>query len=388
MRYGEKNVPGRSRDIRLAAQMTGVPASRTTRPIARYRGESQCATRSTSEYSAPESPENARAESAAAVRTYHEGCSQNRNFQFGSDRMNRRSFLTYAAGAAVSNCSGAPSPTIIDTHTHFYDPARPQGVPWPSKSDDVLYRTVLPDEYRRMTKPLGVTGTIVVEASPLLEDNQWILDLAANNPVIAGFVGHLDPGDAAFRKNLDRFRKNRLFLGIRLSSSSLKDPNAEFISNLKAMADAGLELDAIGGTPVLEQTARLTDRIPNLRIVIDHLPFEPPSDAASLSELGKRPQVYAKVSNVARRVGNRVPEDVDYYRASLDELWNVFGADRLVYGSNWPVSDHVAPYAALLKIVREYFAEKGVGASEKFFWRNAEAAYRYPPKPRDIALSR
>ncbi|MDQ6707690.1 MAG: amidohydrolase, partial [Acidobacteriota bacterium] len=177
--------------------------------------------------------------------------------------MHRRIFLAALAAGAVPKCSAAPPSKIIDTHTHFYDPARPQGVPWPPKTDDILYRTVLPDEYRGMSNPLGVTGTIVVEASPLLEDNQWILDLAAKHPVNVGFVGHLDPGKTAFRGNLDRLRKNRLFLGIRLSSSSLKDPNAEFISNVKAMADAGLELDAIGGTPVLEQTVRLSDRIPN-----------------------------------------------------------------------------------------------------------------------------
>ncbi|MGI8991766.1 MAG: amidohydrolase family protein [Bryobacteraceae bacterium] len=292
--------------------------------------------------------------------------------------MNRRIFLAAATGAAVYKCSAAPPSKIIDTHTHFYDPSRPRGVPWPSPTDEILYRTVLPDEYRRMTKPLGVTGTIVVEASPLLEDNQWILDLAAKHPAIVGFVGHLDPGKASFRENLKRFQKRRLFLGIRLSSSSLKDPNAEFISNLKAMADAGLELDVIGGTPVLEQTVRLTDRIPNLRIVIDHLPFEPPEDEDSMRELGKRPQVYAKVSNVVRRVENRVPEEVNYYRASLDELWNAFGADRLLYGSNWPVSDHVAPYATVLKVVREYFAQKGLEASEKYFWKNSKAAYRWP----------
>ncbi|MDQ6664058.1 MAG: amidohydrolase family protein [Acidobacteriota bacterium] len=295
--------------------------------------------------------------------------------------MNRRIFLGSVAAGAVHKCSAVPPSKIIDTHTHFYDPARSQGVPWPTKSDEILYRTVLPDEYRRMTKPLGVTGTIVVEASPLLEDNQWILDLAAKHPVVVGFVGHLDPGKPPFRDNLDRLRKNRLFLGIRLSSSSLKDPNAEYISNLKAMADAGLELDLIGGAPVLEQTLRLSDRIPNLRIVIDHLPFDPPADEASLRELQNRPQVYAKVSNVVRRVENRVPDDMNYYRASLDELWNVFGADRLVYGSNWPVSDHVAPYATLLKVVREYFAEKGPEASEKYFWKNSKVAYRWPGLP-------
>src|SRR3954463_3661175 len=75
-----------------------------------------------------------------------------------------------------------PKLDIIDTHTHFYDPTRPQGVPWPGKGDKKLYRPVLPSEYKQLAKPFGVVGTIVVEASPWVEDNQWLLDLAAKEP--------------------------------------------------------------------------------------------------------------------------------------------------------------------------------------------------------------
>ncbi|MDQ1316881.1 MAG: L-fuconolactonase, partial [Candidatus Poribacteria bacterium] len=70
-------------------------------------------------------------------------------------------------------------PMIIDTHTHFYDPTRTQGAPWPDPNDKVLYRRVLPADYKDLAVPQGVSGTIVVEASEWIEDNQWILDLAA-----------------------------------------------------------------------------------------------------------------------------------------------------------------------------------------------------------------
>src|SRR5947209_6291608 len=76
--------------------------------------------------------------------------------------------------------------TIIDTHTHFYDPMRPQGVPWPPKEDKLLYRRVLPEHFQNLTKSQHVTGTVVVEASAWVEDNDWILDLAAKNPIIVG----------------------------------------------------------------------------------------------------------------------------------------------------------------------------------------------------------
>lgn len=68
---------------------------------------------------------------------------------------------------------------------------------------------------------------------------------------------------------------------------------------------------------------------------------------------------------------------LDFYRPSLDELWDVFGEDRLIYGSNWPVSDLVAPYDAVFRVVHDYFAAKGDRAFERYFWKNSQAAYRW-----------
>src|SRR5256885_1475686 len=110
----------------------------------------------------------------------------------------------------------APVP-VLDVHTHFYNPGRPGGVPWPPKTDPVLYRRVMPDEFQRLTFGLGVRGTVVVEASALLEDNQWILDMAKEHPIVRGFIGHLSPGTPEFAGHLQRFGKNPLFRGIRLT---------------------------------------------------------------------------------------------------------------------------------------------------------------------------
>ena len=100
---------------------------------------------------------------------------------------------------------------IIDTHIHLFDPTRPQGVPWPEKTDAVLYKPALTDRYRKIAVPLGITGAIEVEASPWLEDNQWVLDIAARDPIIVGTVGDLEPGKPDFGKHLDRFHRNPLF---------------------------------------------------------------------------------------------------------------------------------------------------------------------------------
>jgi len=277
--------------------------------------------------------------------------------------MERRRFLELALASASE-----PQIPIIDTHVHFYDPARPQGVPWPQPTETGLYRTVLPDELKALALPLGVAGCIKVEASPWLEDNQWILDLAAREPFIVGVVGHLDPSQPAFRKNLARLSTNRLFLGIRVGNLDGQDPES-----LRPLVDRNLQADVIGGPPILASVLRLADRFPALRIVIDHLPFDPP--APELVELRSRPHVYAKVSGVLRRDGTPAR-----YHEGLDELCDIFGPDRVMYGSNWPVSNLIGPYSEVLAVVRNYFHTKGREAEEKYFWKNSAGAYRWKPR--------
>lgn len=292
----------------------------------------------------------------------------------------------------MADAAGVP---IIDAHMHLFDTRRPGGVPWPEKTDTLLYRPALPERFRRVAVPFGVKGYIEVEASPLLEDNQWVLDIGEKDPLFLGTVGNLNAGKPGFAKNLDRFRKSPLFLGIRFGNIwgwnlSNEVSNPVFLSDMKALADAELELDtADPNATLITAVLRLTDRVPQLRIVIDHLPqLEQPKDQialrnyeADLRELGQRPQVYVKVSEVPRRVNGKVPKTLSFYRSTLDQLWNIFGENRLLYGSDWPNSDLWGPYEFALGLVRQYISEKGPSALEKFFWKNSLAAYRW--KPRD-----
>ena len=311
--------------------------------------------------------------------------------------LDRRDFLRGAAvlaGAAAtlglprmvrSADAGAPT-RIVDTHVHFYDPSRPQGVPWPPKNDALLYHTVLPVNLRTLTAGLGISGVIVIEASAWLDDNQWILDLAKNEPLILGFVGNLQAGQLAFKDQLQRFGANRLFRGIRINGRVLGEQldKKEFIDDIKRLADAGLSLDLVGDTSMFAPAASLAEQMSSLRIVLDHLPMDEPKDAAkgnamndALHRLSRTKNVMVKVSSVARRPagGGEPVSDAAFYKPSLDNLWNLFGQSRLMYGSNWPVSDKVASYSAVLKIVRDYFAAKPADAVEDFFWKNSKTAY-------------
>ncbi|RAJ90872.1 putative TIM-barrel fold metal-dependent hydrolase [Larkinella arboricola] len=312
--------------------------------------------------------------------------------------MNRRNFLAIAAGASAAtgltslNQGDKTAIPIIDTHIHLFDTNRPEGVPWPTKQDTVLYQPALPERYRQIAAPLGVVGAIVVEASPWLEDNQWVLDVAARDKIIVGTVGNLEPGQRDFRPQLERFQRNPLFRGIRNGNLWERDlgqqlSNPQFVSDLRFLAQAGLTLDAANPNPaLLASLVRVTDQVPDLRVIIDHLPQMNPSQAAAqrrateahLKALGQRPQVYVKISEVLRRVDNgTIPRDLSFYRARLDELFGIFGEDRLLYGSDWPNSDRWLPFHAGLGLVKEYFNAKSRRVAEKYFWKNSVAAYKW-----------
>jgi predicted TIM-barrel fold metal-dependent hydrolase len=279
----------------------------------------------------------------------------------------------------------APTPQpVIDTHIHLFDPRRPQGIPWPKPDNKALYQPALPDRYRKLVAPHNVVGAVMVECSPWVEDNQWVLDTIRKEPIMVGMIGNLEPGQPDFAKHLDRFRKDPLFLGLRYGNLWDRDFHGAIskpavLADIKRIADAGLTMDSANPTPQLvADLVRVTDAVPNLRLVVDHLPqIEPPAD---LAKLAQRPQVFIKISEVLRRVDGQVITDPAFYKARLDQLTGLFGPDRILFGSDWPNSDNWAPYAQGFELVKSYFAPKGPEAMAKYFARNSRAAYQWKPR--------
>jgi L-fuconolactonase len=301
--------------------------------------------------------------------------------------LDRRAFLATAVAAAQQ-----PAIPIIDTHIHLYDPARPQGIPWPAKTNTLIYKTTLPSRFRQVTKGLNVVGAVEVECSPWLEDNQWVLDVCKDEPVMVGTVGNLEPGKPDFRKNLERFTKNPLFRGIRCGYLWNRDlgeiaGRPDTIADLKELSRSGMVLDVANPSiKLLNDVIRISDQVPDLRLVVDHLPaLYPPDERGAradydrcLREFRQRPPIIAKLSAVLREVGGqRVSYELKDHKSRLDLLYETFGPDRVIYGSDWPNSDPSAPYTAVLAIVQEYFKTKSREAAEKYFWRNSAKVYRW-----------
>ncbi len=299
----------------------------------------------------------------------------------------RREFLAGLALAPALVAEATDQPQIIDTHTHFYDPTRPEGVPWPGKNDKLLYRKVLPDEFAKLVKPHGVTGTVVVEASPWPKDNDWLLDLAKREPIIKGIVGRLFPGKAEFANELNRLKKEPLFRGIRIGSGELKTgmENEAYRKDIDRFAEAELTLDVNGGPEMLTDVARLAKDFPKLRIVVNHMAnvaidgkVPPEQWRKDIVACGKQTNVWCKMSALVegcRMRDGKAPKELAFYRPTLEVLWDAFGVQRIVYGSNWPVSDAFATYATVFALADEFLTAKGMEARIRVFGTNAFGAY-------------
>src|SRR4051812_34832046 len=145
--------------------------------------------------------------------------------------------------------SGQPAASIpiIDTHIHLFDPTRPQGAPY-SGPPGIPIEPALPARYRRLAAPLGIVGAIKIEASPWVEDNLWVLEVAERDPIIVGVVGNLEPDKPDFGEMLARYHKNALFRGIRYGNLWGRDittqaDNPAFVAGLELLAAADLVLD-------------------------------------------------------------------------------------------------------------------------------------------------
>lgn len=320
--------------------------------------------------------------------------------------MQRRDVLklaAYSAGALAAGQSiasplkGLPAHPIIDAHIHLFDTSRPGGVPWPEKTDIALYKPALPERYMALSAPFGIVGAIAVEASPLASDNDWLLGVAEKHPVIVGVIGDLVPGTRSYRADLERLHANPLFRGIRYGNLWNRDLASDidkpgFVDGLKSLAQADLVLESANPDPRLIQAIlAVSDRVPGLRIVVDHLPNASLPTApgglkeywANLHRLGENQHVFVKLSEIPVVQNGKLVTDPGFYRERLDALWEIFGENRVLFGSDWPNSDHVAPFADTLRIVRAYISEKSAAAAGKYYWRNSIAVYKWRPRRAD-----
>ena len=292
--------------------------------------------------------------------------------------------LVIGLGAAVA-ADGPADLDIIDCHTHFFDPAQSEMV---ARQNGI----VLPKQLRGIKSFRPITGTVIVEASPKVEVNQWLLDLAKDDPFVVGIVGNLTPGEPEFAAQLKRFAANPLFRGIRISVQVLKKLlDTDSLADFRLMADLDLALD-VNGAESPNEGARLAAKLPSLRIVLNHLGSVALTESAppatwqdGIRAAAAQSNVFCKISALvdfaAHYTGKPAPHELDFYRPYIDVVWKAFGDDRVIYASNWPVSEKAASYEIVQKIVLNYAFEKGDDATKKFCSLNARKSYKWSERP-------
>ena len=300
--------------------------------------------------------------------------------------MHRRALLAGAVAFASAPVFASDASPVKDTHVHLFDPGRPQGVPYSGPRGQPP-QMALPENYRQQIGGTGIVGAVVVEASPWIEDNLWILERANSDPIFVGVVGSLDPSKPEFGEYLNRFSKDPLWRGIRYArvwqmengKQVLKPGMAE---GLKLLAQTGQTLDMANPSFDLLRGALLAmDAAPDLHVVMDHMPsLDPRPETQALydsliRELAQRPNFAVKLSQVRHKDENNVT--VTAPRARLDQLMAAFGEDRVMFGGDWPNSVGTATIPEALILMRDYFAGRPRLQAEKYFWRNSQRIYKW-----------
>lgn len=277
---------------------------------------------------------------------------------------------------------------LVDSHVHLWDVDR---LPYVWLEDHPsLNRTHDLDAFDRATGAVPVDTFVFVECTESFDDPtsrrevEWVRALAEEDPRIAGIVAHasLEKGDQV-QKHLDWLADRPLVTGVR---RLLQDEpvaffgQSDFIDGVRALADYDFSFDLTVRAPQLPQAVELVDACPNVRFVLDHLgkpriregAFDP--WAQHLAALAERPNVVCKISGVLTEAH---PEawTIASVRPYIDEALAQFGADRVLFGGDWPVLRLAADYPTWVDVLGTVL--EGASATEKaaLFRANAERVY-------------
>ena len=251
----------------------------------------------------------------------------------------------------------APLP-VIDAHQHLWDPTT-GWYDWLEREPEALKRRFVFDDARPALESLNVVGTVLVQAADRDEDTEAMLAEAAANPTVLGVVGYVPlelPERAAAK--LPELQQRDAFVGVRNLIHDQPDPDwllrPDVAEGLALLESAEIPFDLVAVLPRhLEHVGYLSDRFPGLTVVIDHL-AKPPigTDLRQpwrdlMARAARNPRVVAKVSGLYRQGGGPVAAEDDL-RPWIADAIEIFGPERLLVGSDWPVAEIEGGYQPVL----------------------------------------
>ena len=272
----------------------------------------------------------------------------------------------------------------IDAHQHFWSLTTP-GHEWPTAAEAPIHRDFGPDELLSSLDGLDLAGSVLVQSQPTDADTDWMLALAERTPLVRAVVGWVDLADPAAPDRIAALAANPLLRGLRPMLQAIEDSDwllgEALTPAIAAVKAAGLRLDALVQPRHLPMLARFVERWPDLPIVIDHAakPFAATGTLdpwrGDLALLAAFPNVSCKVSGMVTEVGQdwRLAD----LRPYVDHVAALFGEDRLMFGSDWPVALLAAPYGEVAHAARALLgAHFGPAGMAKIFGANAARFYK------------
>jgi len=275
---------------------------------------------------------------------------------------------------------------VVDAHHHLWDPAQ-ASYPWMTAEVAPIARAFGPADLAPRLAESNVDATVVVQARSSIDETRELLATAAATPFIAGVVGWVDLADARVEEDIAALRAGpggEHLVGIRHQVHDEPDPawlgRPDVRRGVAAVGRAGLAYDLLVRPRELPAALDLARDLPDVRLVIDHLAKPPIRDgvlepwASRLAPFGDLPNVTCKLSGLVTEA-DWTSWDRDQLVPYVDHTLAVFGPDRLLFGSDWPVCLLAAPYARVVETARSLVARLSATEQAAIFGGAARATY-------------
>ena len=271
----------------------------------------------------------------------------------------------------------------IDAHQHFWDPSRFRYA-WMPPAPSPLLRPFLPEDLAPILKQNRFDGSVVVQAHTSIEETDWLLGLARENAFVKGVVGWVDLQDRQLGATLDRLQQDRKFRGVRHPVHDEADPawllRPAVIEGLRELARRKIPYDLLIRPAHLNLVPQLVERVPDLRMVIDHIAkpmiashaMDPWSEL--MAALGRLPQVYCKLSGMITEADHAKWKSADL-APYVQHVVRFFNPDRLMFGSDWPVCLLAGSWKKVLAAFTQALGPLPVGVRERMLGLTAIEFY-------------
>jgi len=272
---------------------------------------------------------------------------------------------------------------VIDSHQHFwiFDPVRDS---WITPEMNTIQRDFLPADLKPMLDENGIDGCVAVQADQSDAETEFLLHLAEANDFIKGVVGWIDLRGAGLYDRLEKYSQFEQLKGFRHVVQSepagfLLQP--DFIKGVAQLAAFDFTYDILVYPTQLADAYIFAKQLPSVRFVLDHIakPYIKKEEiepwATDIRKLAELPNVSCKVSGMVTEADWYTWKKSDF-RPYLDVVFDSFGSDRLLFGSDWPVCLVAAQYGKMKSLVTDYIAAFTETEQGKIMGKNAEAFYK------------